>query len=252
MSRTEKRNTPFGLDQMTDERKYGDDEVREILDLAIAKEDLERPSIAEKDGLTLTEIQEAGLEVGVDPGRISEAAYLLEKKQDSRARRTSIGLPVYVGRTAALPRAVTDREWEVIVSVLRETFGAKGKIRTHGDTREWSHGTLQAFLEPTEKGHRLRLQTSQLGARFLNRLGATGLTLGTSLIGVSIATGQSPVFLEVALLSSILIGGGALLPNVFRLPLWARKREQQMEEIASRTRALIGKGPAEEDPTTHR
>ena len=157
---------------------------------------------------------------------------------------------ISVGRIIELPRAVTDHEWDILVSALRETFGARGKVRVHGGIREWSHGTLHAFLEPTETGHRLRLHTRKIGARFRNRLGATGLATGLSLITVFLTTGQSPVFLELALISSMLIGGGALLPNVLRLPRWAREREGQMEDIASRTRALIGEHPQGEDSGT--
>ena len=79
-------------------------------------------------------------------------------------------------------------------------------------------------------------------------MGATGLALGGSLIAVAMATGSSPVVLELPLIVSVLVGGGALVPNVLRLPRWAREREGQMEDIASRVRALIGPRPQGEDP----
>jgi hypothetical protein len=235
---------------MPDERRYLDKEVQEIFDLAVARDDVDRPSVSEEDGLSLAEIQEVGLEVGVDPNRIAEAARVLDTRQDPRPRQRSLGLPISVGRVIELPRAVTDREWDILVSILRETFGAKGRVGTHGGIREWSHGTLQAFLEPTETGHRLRLQTRQVGARFLNRAGATGLAVGLSLITVMLTTGQSPVFLELGLIASMLVGGGALVPNVLRLPRWAREREKHMEEIANRARGLIEERPSEKEPGT--
>ncbi|MFQ5530875.1 MAG: hypothetical protein ACE5FP_11085, partial [Gemmatimonadota bacterium] len=40
--------------------------------------------------------------------------------------------------------------------------------------------------------------------------------------------------------------GGVLAGNFIRLRRWAAKRERQMEDIASRARALLGAPPAEE------
>ena len=228
---------------MADERKYRDEEVKEIFDLAITKDEVGFPAGSNEDGLTLSELQEVGLDVGVEPSRIAEAALVLDTRRDDCPRQTSLGLPVSVGRTIELPRAVTDHEWEVLVSVLRETFGVRGKVRLHGGTREWTNNNLHAFLEPTGTGHRLRLNAHQVGARFFNKLGATGLALGASLLGVFLTTGSSPVILEIPLILSVLFGGGALASNLLRLPPWARERERQMEEIAGRVRELVGERP---------
>lgn len=235
---------------MTDKRRYGDEEVKEIFDLAAARDDADRPTVPDEHGLTLAELQEVGLEVGMDPDRVAEATLVLDSRRDVRSRRTSLGLPVSVGRVIELPRAVTDHEWDILVSVFRESFGARGNVRLHGGIREWTHGTLHVFLEPTETGHRLRLHTRKIGAGFLNRVGATGLAVGLSLITVFLTTGQTPVFMELALILSMLIGGGALAPNLLRLPRWAREREGQMEDIAGQVRALIKEPPQGEESET--
>jgi len=39
------------------------------------------------------------------------------------------------------------------------------------------------------------------------------------------------------------MGVGAFVFNALRLPRWVRLREQQMKEVAERTRALIAEGP---------
>jgi hypothetical protein len=237
-------------EHMADDRKYRDQEVKELFDLAITRDDMGLPALSDEDGLTLAELQEVGLEVGVEPTRIAEAALILDTRRDVRPRRRSLGLPVSVGRTIELPRALTDHEWDVLVSVLRETFGARGEVRLHGGTREWTKGDLQAFLEPTEIGHRLRLNAHKVGARFLNRMGATGLALGVSLVAVLLTTGSSPVFMELPLILSVLGGGGALASNLIRLPRWAHEREEQMEYIAGRVRTLIGERPQGEGSET--
>jgi hypothetical protein len=231
---------------MTEKRKYPDEEVREIFDMATTGGDAHRPAVPGEDGLTLADLQEVGVEVGLDPQRIAQAALVVDSRGDLRPRQTSLGLPISVGRIIELPRAVTDHEWDILVSTFRETFGSRGRVRLHGGSREWSHGNLHVFLEPTETGHRLRIHTRKVGAGFLNRVGATGLAVGSSLIAILLATGESPVFMELALISSTLIGVGTLGRNLLRLPRWAREREGQMEEVAGRVRRLI-REPAEGD-----
>ena len=121
---------------MADERKYREEEVKEIFDLATNRDDFGRAAVADEGGLTLAELQEVGLEVGVEPGRIADAALALETRRGVLPRRTSLGMPVSVGRVIELPRAVTDREWEVLVAEFRETFGARGQVTSHGGVRE--------------------------------------------------------------------------------------------------------------------
>ena len=170
---------------------------------------------------------------------------------DARSsRRTSLGMPVSVSRVIELPRAVTDREWELLVAELRETFGARGQVASHGGVREWTNGNLHAFLEPTETGHRLRLRTHKGGALALNRMGVTGLAMGLILLTMFLTTGPSPVRLELVMMLLVGFGGGALASNILSLPRWAREREGQMEYLAGRVGALLGEPPQGEKSGT--
>ncbi len=225
---------------MADERKYREEEVKKIFDLAASSDEFGRPSVSDEGGLTLTELQEVALEVGMEPRRIAEAALALETRREVIPRRTYMGVPISVGRVIDLPRALTDREWEVLVGELRETFGARGKVMSHGGVREWANGNLHAFLEPTETGHRLRLTTLKGGAMGLITVAGAGLALGLILLTLLLTTGVSPVRLELFTMLLVGIGGGALASNVLSLPRWAREREGQMEYIAGRVRALVG------------
>jgi hypothetical protein len=98
---------------MTDERRYGEDEVSEIFEATAAA----RPSSgsahpAPVRGLTLAELQEIGMEVGVAPGRIADAAAKVDRRRNATPAGTWLGMPVSAGRTMDLPRAPTDREWD--------------------------------------------------------------------------------------------------------------------------------------------
>ena len=46
---------------MTNERKYKDEEVKEILGLAANRAEVGRPAVSDEGGLTLSELQEVGL-----------------------------------------------------------------------------------------------------------------------------------------------------------------------------------------------
>jgi len=66
--------------------------------------------------------------------------------------RAPLGMPTRVGHMVELPRAPTDREWEILVAELRHTFGAQGTLSTHGALREWRNGSRHAGSEPSRSG----------------------------------------------------------------------------------------------------
>lgn len=244
-----------------DERRFADEEIRDILDRAV---EAERSAAAEEglpgtpgpsdvagapdrapegtppgkaSGLTLAQLQEVGEEVGISPESIARAAAALDHPIAPGPQARILGLPVSVSRTMALPRELSDREWDQLVARLRETFQAKGRVEGHGGIRSWSNGNLLVTVEPDDHGQRLRMQT---------RKGEAGPTVGMGLVatlmGLVITTG-------VSLPGGVLIlawGVGALAFTALRLPRWARTRAGQMEDVAAwiRDRTL----PARELP----
>lgn len=231
---------------MTGERRYQEDEIREIFESAASARDASRRGLSSGEGLSLAELQEIGLEVGLAPERIAEAAFALDLRRGSSPRRNYLGMPISVGRTIELPRAPTDREWELLVAELRETFQARGTVGSHGGLRHWTNGNLHAYVEPTETGHRLRMGTLKGSAMAMNTLGAMGLVFALIMLVVMLVTGQLP---EEGFFIPVLfgaLGGAALAAGAVGLPRWAREREEQMEYIAARARALIGPETATE------
>ncbi len=190
-------------------------------------------------GLTLAELQAVGLEVGVDPSRIANAAQTLDARQSLVPRRTSLWMPVSVGRVINLPREVSDGEWDLLVSEFRQTFGAQGELTARDGSRVWSNGNLRASLESTPTGHRLRLETTKGGAENINGLGLGAFSIGILALATIANTGSSPLAMELLMLWSFGTGLVMLGSNALRLPGWARKREDQMEYIDLRVRRLI-------------
>ena len=226
---------------MADERRYQEDEVAEIFEAASAPA-LSRGDAASTQGLTLAELQAIGREVGIEPERIAEAAASLARSQPPLPRRTELGMPLSAAHVIDLPRALTDREWALVVADLRETFNARGHETSQGVTRQWANGNLHAFVEPTRTGYRLRLGTVKGDALALNRMGGFGIAMGL-FVGLAPLMSGDPA---ATVSGAVALGGmgvGAFVFNALRLPRWVRLREQQMKEVAERTRALIAEGP---------
>ena len=137
---------------------------------------------AEGNGLTLAALQDIGREVGISAESISLAARSLDLAGRPVSRKF-MGLPIGVGRTVEFDRPLSDSDWERLVADLRETFAARGTVRYDGPFRQWTNGNLQALVEPTPNGHRLRLQTVKGDSRVL-------MTGGVVLLGGATATGD--------------------------------------------------------------
>ena len=220
------------------ERRYRDEEVREIFKRATTDKGENLPPARSPTGLTLSEMQSIGLEVGIEPDVVARAAAALDvRPAPSQPVRKSLGMPVEVGLTVPLAKPMTDHQWEMLVGELRRVFRAQGKVTTLGTSREWRNGNLHASVEPTESGYRLRMGTIKGDAAGWNALGALGIlgSLGTWIAHYVILDPTSAVAPIVAGAAGI----GAFAVNWLRLPPWAREREAQMNQIAAKARAIM-------------
>jgi hypothetical protein len=214
---------------MTD-RRYSDDEISAIF--AKAAEAPQQSALREpsNEGLTLAELQKIGSEAGISPTAIAHAARALEAGAPAAPRRL-LGLPIGVERTIALNRRVSDEEWEHIVVRLREVFDARGTVREHGNFRQWTNGNLQALLEPTPTGHRLRLRTTKASARAYISVGLVTTGMG-AFVALSAAMAGRLAAATPGIALMTLMGAGMMAVNALSLPGWARLRGRQMDAIA--------------------
>jgi hypothetical protein len=227
------------------ERRYNEDEVAAIFERAADDRQSVRRQAAPGTGMTLAELQEIGREVGISPEAVAHAAGLIDHVAQPLSRAW-LGLPIGVGRTIDLRRWLTQSEWERLVVDLRETFDARGTVRADGSFRQWTNGNLQALLEPTPSGHRLRLQTVKGSARAMITAGLGTIAIAAvTLIATALSggLGDAGAVTGIATLS----GAGLLLTGVgaLRLPGWARLRAVQMEGIIAR---LAGSTPMPSSP----
>jgi hypothetical protein len=214
------------------ERRYSEDEVAEIFERATEAQKASLPATRPVEGLTLRELQEVGRDVGLPAELVERAARSLDVMGLAHRRKLLGFIPVGVGRTVELPRPLTDAEWHRLVSDLRETFDARGKLSEHGPFKQWTNGNLQALLEPTPDGQRLRLRTLKGSA--MSMMGTGAMMLGiTGAIWVSMMLRGAP-FDADAFPVLMLVGLGLMIGGLVPLPSWARTRQRQMEEIAER------------------
>lgn len=216
------------------ERRFNEAEVAAIFERATEAQQTGQRQLPSGEGMTLAQLQEIGREVGISPELVANAANAVDKVGRPTSR-SLLGLPVGVGRTVDLDRRLSDDEWERLVVDLRETFDARGSVRSDGSLRQWTNGNLQALLEPTATGHRVRLRTVKGDAQAFI-VGGLGM-IGAGVIAAVFSEGGAAAVSSFLAMGAGLIGLGAL-----RLPSWARLRRRQMEEIAGRL-ALMTKSP---------
>jgi hypothetical protein len=225
------------------ERRYTDEEVASIFERATETQHAGRRQLHSGEGMTLAELQEIGREVGIPGELVAQAARAVDQPT-ANPKRGFLGLPIGVGKTVDLGRRITETEWEQLVVDLRETFDARGTVRSDGSFRQWTNGNLQALLEPTETGHRLRLRTVRGQARLLLGGGLAMLGMAAAMMVILAVTGrlgEAGALSGPALLSAL--GVGMFVTGAVRLPGWAKLRQQQMEAVAARL-ALAPKADA--------
>ncbi len=220
------------------ERRYTEDEVATIFARAAEAQQAVRRQLPAGEGLTLEDLRAIGGEVGIPAELVEQAARSVDL-QGSEGTRRFLGLPIGVSRTVELGRRLTDDEWDRLVVDLRETFDARGRVVAQGSLRQWTNGNLQALLEPTATGHRLRLRTLLGRARGLM---SAGIALGASSAAVLVASAAAGDMAAAMEQAAVMLAAGTGLFGIgaVQLPRWARLRRRQMEGGAARV--ALGEG----------
>ncbi len=146
----------------SEERKYSEREVAEILEKAVDGDGVR--ALGQADGMSLTELKAIGGEVGIDPERIENAAHSLVRVPET-------GGNTVVGRTdfdyeARVPGEIpTDRTPDVIAAIRRIT-GKPGKLSELHGTLEWRTegdiGSRWVTVSPRD-GHTTIRASARLG-----------------------------------------------------------------------------------------
>lgn len=234
--------------RMSDERRYDDGEVAEILERA-ARAELAMPPGAGRHGMTLAELQRIGQEAGIAPELVARAAASLDQAPAVPAlalqRERVLGVPVGVAREYELPRPLDDDEWQRLVSAFRHTFRAPGRVSSDLGLREWRNGNLVARIEPGDEGAVLRFSTRKSEAGSVAFAGVAAIIAIVALVVLGL-TGSVDGMVAPGIFAALT--GGAFAAGALRFPAWAGERERQFEQLARQARRLAAAPAAEADP----
>ncbi len=217
-------------------RRYDDDEVAEILQRATS-ERATSPVLPTKAGLTLSDLEQIGAEVGIQPGRIADAARSIGRTSHGPAPERYLGAPRSVSRTLKIDRDLTDQEWGRLVADLRRTFNATGKVESRVGLRSWTNSNLQVHVEPDGDGYEVRMTTRKGNATQCTLMGVAFTIMGVA-VGIGALWGTTDDTLAKAFIFAG-IGVGAIAWVRATLPSWAKQRAEQMEALAQRIPLLL-------------
>lgn len=196
--------------------------------------------------MTLSQIQEIGVEAGIDPQLVARAAAGLETSAaDAVPTLRHFGIPISVGRVVDLPARLTDEQWDRLVVRLRDLFRARGTVTHEGSLRSWSNGNLQVLLEPTREGYRLRMRSLSNSIR--GRLTAGGIMLLMTVVLAGLAILGGGGVSEVLTILLLIGGGGSALfgSGLFDSRRWIVTRDEQFREIGAMAWEMASQGAAE-------
>lgn len=215
------------------DRRYNEQEVAEIFGRAAEAQGDASRALPPGEGMTLAELQDIGQQVGMTAEAVADAARSLDRPE-LRFRRRLLGLTIGVGRSVALERRVSTDEWERLVVMVRETFDARGNVKSEGGLRQWTNGNLQVLVEPTEHGDRLRMRTVNGSAQTAILVGLAVMAVPALVAAVALVAGLPDLGDRLRDLAPLgLMGAASLGVGLSRLRGWARTRLQQMDAIAA-------------------
>lgn len=226
------------------ERRYDDDEMREIFARATELNPGPRSTSSELDGpatgMSLSELQSIGAEAGIDPALVARAAGSLDQvavTADPPVRM--MGVPVSAARVVDLPARLTDEDWDHLVVRLRDHFNARGTVTHEGTLKSWTNGNLQVLMEPTRTGYRLRMRTVSESIRG-RLMGGSMMLMFMVVLLATVGLGGELSFAKLAALVGIMGGTGTVFVGSALLEArrWRELREEQFESIGEFAREI--------------
>ncbi|MDI9637416.1 hypothetical protein QPK87_10870 [Kamptonema cortianum] len=183
---------------MPNQRKFSEDEVREIVRLA-SEADITRIKGDASADLSLEEILKLSNEFGISREAL-ERAVATVLRGDREVNHRSTGLEF----VQTFEGDLTDEAWEEILLALRRKINLSGSVESRGNTREW-----RASLSEWESYH--------LTATSAN--GETKVRLSHGFLGMMLFASMITFILAPAILMTGLMAAGISSEILMALPL---------------------------------
>ena len=215
---------------------FNEDEAAEIFARAAEVETSGRQLVSGSGGMTLSELQEIGQEAGLSPEAVAQAAASIRGAGTPVPAPTFLRITIGVARTVTLERPLTEEEWAMLVTELRTTFNASGRVHSDGTFREWRNSNLRIQAGPAPDGYQVVMRTYRGSARSLMTAG--GVMAGIGAVGL-VAGAVVPGMAVGDVLSMATIGAGLFGVGLLQIPAWARRRREQFARLAERLKSAI-------------
>lgn len=233
-------------DLPTPARRYGDKEVRRLLQRAaeLQKQESVREYADDGGGLTLADLQEVAAEAGIHPRYIQRAAAGIEQSGPSGFASRLAGTELTITVERVVPGELPEEGFEQAILEIQRAFSGSGNPSMVGRTLMWKSDTMdhQSSLQVTVSSRRgetriraeERLHGTAAGAHL-------GLVVGAGMgVGMGVGFSVGLAVLGSALFATLFPVGaiGGLYAGVRR---WMKKlgirRRRELERMADRIAA---------------
>jgi len=256
-------------DLPTPVRRYGDKEVRRLLERAaeLQKQESVREYADDGGGLTLADLQEVAAEAGIHPRYIQQAAAGIDRSGPSGLVARLAGTQLTITVERVVPGELADEGFEQVILEIQRAFSGSGNPSMVGRTLMWKSDTMD---------HQSSLQVTVSSRRGETRIRAEERLHGTAAaahLGLVVGAGMG-VGLGVGFSVGLAVLGSALFATLFPVGAiggiyaavrhWMKnfgvKRRRELELMADRIagyartnaiesgtsgRTALGAGPAE-------
>jgi hypothetical protein len=171
-------------DTPLDERKFTEREVREILKKAV--KNTPSRALAKGEGISLEDLKSIGEEVGIDPGRVEDAARAVALGGAERSH-SLLGFPRILNFVRKVRGEVDPADVPEVLALIRKTMGQQGEADEIMGSLEWS-----------SKG-----EAGERHVTLSSKDGLTSITSSANLTQLAIAS-----YLPAGIVSTILSGAG--------------------------------------------
>lgn len=221
-------------DKPIEDRRFTDQEVREILKKAVQQP--ASRAIVKSEGLSLEELKAIGGEVGIDPDRLEDAARSVALGGEGKTN-SLLGAPTLLNIERRVEGELDPKDTPEILSLIRRIMGTQGDVDEIHGSLEWKtkgdSGERYITVFSREGNTTIRASANMTNAAVVTYLPAGILAvLGTVIATVTAAETGNPVgFLFAVGILPIVI---AALRTVLRKvsDSTARKLQEATNEVA--------------------
>jgi hypothetical protein len=233
---TKANDLPVPGHARTPARRFGDEEIRRILQSAAELQ--ERSDVVPQEagrGLSLEELRQVASEVGIDPRFVDLAASHVDLPAE-RHDNQAAGAPTRWHYRASVPGEIAQGDLDQILQVIRGTLNEKGEVSEVWGRIEWSHAEVgSTIVGITARDGSTELDVSAVKSEEAIVLHFLGVSFG-GILGAAVTAGalgvSGPAVLGLVALFGGVSYGATRLAWKARSAWWERRLQRLVERLA--------------------